>query len=197
MNRTTNEKEYTERLLTKQFVWWKRLLDVQRPYRNNINKLDLGFTLDIGCGIGRNLLHIQGNGVGVDHNKDSVRICREKGLVAYTNEEFFKSEYCKKNNFDSILLAHVAEHMTESEAVSLLKEYLPYVKDNGKLVIITPQEAGYASDQTHVQFTDFKVVKRIFAELGVAQEKFYSFPFPRCIGKFFKHNEFISVARKN
>ncbi|WP_100924291.1 class I SAM-dependent methyltransferase [Tenacibaculum sp. SZ-18] len=197
MRKSTNEREYTERLLTKQFVWWKRLLDVQRPYRNNINKLDLGFTLDIGCGIGRNLLHIKGNGVGIDHNKVSVKICKEKGLVAYTKEEFFKSEYCKNNYFDSILLAHVAEHMTESEAISLLKEYLPFVKVNGKLVVITPQEAGYASDETHIQFTDFKVVKRIFSALGVIQEKFYSFPFPRFVGKVFKHNEFISVARKN
>ncbi len=197
MSKNTIDKDYTERLVTKQFVWWKKLLDVQRPYRYNINKLDLGFTLDIGCGIGRNLLHIKGNGVGVDHNKDSVSICKQKGLIAYTNEDFLSSDYAKENRFDSILLAHVAEHMTEKQATDLLKEYLPFLKNKGKIVLITPQEAGYASDATHVQFTDFTVVKRIFSNLGVIKKKFYSFPFPRFVGKIFKYNEFISVAQKN
>lgn len=194
--RNTNKKAYTDRLITKQYVWWKRLLDVQRPYRNNIRKLKLGYTLDIGCGIGRNLLHIEGNGVGVDHNIDSVNICKSKGLIAYSNEEFKLSEYCKKENFDSILLAHVAEHMTKSEAVFLLKEYVPLLKKKGRIVIITPQEAGYKSDSTHVEFTDFTIVKEIFEELVISPERFYSFPFPRVFGKIFKHNEFISIGKK-
>lgn len=194
--RNTNKKAYTDRLITKQYVWWKRLLDVQRPYRNNIRKLKLGYTLDIGCGIGRNLLHIEGNGVGVDHNIDSVNICKSKGLIAYSNEEFKLSEYCKKENFDSILLAHVAEHMTKSEAVFLLKEYVPLLKKKGRIVIITPQEAGYKSDSTHVEFTDFTKVKEIFEELVISPERFYSFPFPRVFGKIFKHNEFISIGKK-
>jgi len=196
MSKNTIDKDYTERLVNKQYAWWKTLLDVQAPYRYNINKLDLGFTLDLGCGIGRNLIHINGNGVGVDHNKDSVDICKKKGLVAFTNEEFFQSKYKKENYFDSILLAHVAEHMTEHQAVDLLKEYLPFLKSNGKVVVITPQEAGYKSDQTHIQFTDFDVVKRIFSNLGLKEKKYYSFPFPRVLGKVFKHNEFISVGEK-
>ncbi|RBW63019.1 methyltransferase type 11 [Tenacibaculum sp. E3R01] len=194
--RNTNKKAYTDRLITKQYVWWKRLLDVQRPYRNNIRKLNLGYTLDIGCGIGRNLLHIEGNGVGVDHNIDSVNICKSKGLIAYSNKEFKLSKYCKKENFDSILLAHVAEHMTKSEAVFLLKEYVPLLKKKGRIVIITPQEAGYKSDSTHVEFTDFTIVKEIFDELIISHERFYSFPFPRVFGKIFKHNEFISIGKK-
>lgn len=194
--RNTNKKAYTDRLITKQYVWWKRLLDVQRPYRNNIRKLKLGYTLDIGCGIGRNLLHIEGNGIGVDHNIDSVNICKSKGLIAYSNEEFKLSEYCKKENFDSILLAHVAEHMTKKEAVFLLKEYVPLLKKKGRIVIITPQEAGYKSDSTHVEFTDFTIVKEIFEELVISPEIFYSFPFPRVFGKIFKHNEFISIGKK-
>jgi DNA primase len=31
-------------------VWWKQLLDVQRPYRWHIRRLELGFVLDVGCG---------------------------------------------------------------------------------------------------------------------------------------------------
>jgi len=196
MSKSTIGKDYTERLQNKQFVWWKKLLDVQRPYRYNIKKLNLGFTLDIGCGIGRNLLHLNKNGVGIDHNEKSVTLCKKKGLTAYTNNDFKISEYHKPNIFDSILFAHVAEHMTENEAATLLSLYLPFLKDSGKIVIITPQEAGYKSDETHVQFTDFKVVDRIFKKINVKEEKFYSFPFPRFVGFFFKYNEFVSIARK-
>lgn len=194
-NKTIN-KDYTDRLLNKQNVWWKRLFDVQRPYRNNINNLNLGFVLDIGCGIGRNLEHLNKVGIGIDHNLDSVNVCRKKGIKAYTNDEFKKTNYYKENSFDSILLAHVAEHMTENEAYKLLKEFLPLLKDEGKVVIITPQEAGYKSDKTHIQFVDFGVVEKIFTKLDLKPVKYYSFPFPRFVGKFFKYNEFVSVAKK-
>lgn len=190
-------KEYTNRLLYKQSVRWKLIFDVQRPYRKNINKLNLGFTLDLGCGIGRNLLHIKGNGVGIDHNKNSIEICKQKGLIAYTNEEFIYSQYAQENYFDSILLAHVAEHMTEDLVIEFLMKYLPFLKKSGKIVIITPQEAGFLSDKTHVQFIDFNAIRRIFCALKVSPKRFYSFPFPRFAGRFFKYNEFIAVAEKN
>lgn len=52
-------------------------------------------------------------------------------------------------------MAHVAEHMTLKQSVRLLIKYLPLVKNNGKLILITPQEAGYRSDDTHVEYIDF------------------------------------------
>ena len=44
--------------------------------------------LDVGCGIGRNLHHLDGNGVGVDLNPHSVQVARQQGLTAYTTDEF-------------------------------------------------------------------------------------------------------------
>ena len=193
---TTQDNKYTDRLYENQYVWWKRILDVQRPYRWNLRRLKPGFILDIGCGIGRNLIHLNGSGVGIDHNPTSVEMARSKGLTAFTNEQFLSSEFNISDRFDSILLAHVAEHMTEDEVVKLLKLYIHLIKPQGRIIIITPQELGYRSDQTHVQFMDFARLCCIVNKVGLKVIKQYSFPFPRIFGRLFKYNEFVCVSEK-
>ena len=79
----TAEKAYTDRLLRIETVWWRRVLDPQIPYRWNLRRLNPGFVLDIGCGLGRNLNSLSGAGVGVDHNKNSVDVCRSRGFLAF------------------------------------------------------------------------------------------------------------------
>jgi SAM-dependent methyltransferase len=192
----TDDPRYAARLARREAVWWKRLLDVQAPYRWNLRRLQPGFTLDVGCGIGRNLLHLMGNGVGVDHNAHSVEIARARGLQALTADEFRASSFNALARFDSLLLAHVVEHMSESHAIALLQSYLHTLKPNGKIIIITPQELGYRSDPTHVQFMDFAALKRIADACGLALVKEFSFPLPRPFGHIFKYNEFVSVNKK-
>ena len=83
----TASADYTNVLLKGSNAKWKKVLDVQRPYRWNLKRLDLGRTLDIGCGIGRNL---SSDSVGVDHNKHSIDIAKNAGYNAVTTEEFKK-----------------------------------------------------------------------------------------------------------
>ncbi|MEQ9373137.1 MAG: class I SAM-dependent methyltransferase [Coleofasciculus chthonoplastes F3-SA18-01] len=193
---TTQDSNYTNRLVEKQVIWWKRLLDVQAPYRWNMQRLEPGLTLEIGCGIGRNLINLKGNGIGIDHNLYSVQVARKRGLIAFTIEEFQNSYFNKPQQFDSLLLSHVAEHMTQKEVVDLLTKYVDLLKPKGKLIVITPQEAGYKSDSTHVEFMNFIKLRNIVKQLkfNILQE--YSFPFPRFLGIFFIYNEFVSVSRK-
>lgn len=108
-NQDTKNQSYSERLLNKQTAKWKEILDVQAPYRWNLQRLNLGFTLDIGCGIGRNLINLKGNGIGIDHNFHSVEVCRARGFTAFTPEEFQRSSFDEPEKFDSILLAHAAD----------------------------------------------------------------------------------------
>jgi 2-polyprenyl-3-methyl-5-hydroxy-6-metoxy-1,4-benzoquinol methylase len=151
----------------------------------------------LGCGVGRNLAHLDGHGVGIDHNASSVQAARARGLKAFTPEEFRASSHNRAGSFDSILAAHVLEHMTEPEAVDLLKEYAPLVKANGLLILITPQEAGFKSDSTHVEFLDFSRLRAIASSAGFpVQAKEYSFPFPRPLGRIFKHSEFVAVYKR-
>jgi 2-polyprenyl-3-methyl-5-hydroxy-6-metoxy-1,4-benzoquinol methylase len=193
----TRSEEYAQRLIRLQTAWWKRWLDVQAPFRWNLVRLDPGFTLDIGCGIGRNLAHLSGRGVGVDTNAHCVDAAKARGLTAFTPEEFRRSEeFNRPGRFDSVLFAHVAEHMTEAEAFALLQEYENLIRTDGRLILIAPQEAGFRSDATHVEFMDFERLSRISDRLGFQPERAFSFPFPRPLGRLFTYNEFVVVSRK-
>jgi SAM-dependent methyltransferase len=196
---STESLDYTNRLINKQSPLWKKIaskyIDLQIPYRWNLKRLNPGLTLEIGCGIGRNLSTLQDLGIGIDHNIHSIEVCRSLGLHAFTPGEFQSSPFNKPNTFDSLLLAHVAEHMSLEKVIEVLSEYSNLLKPNGKLIIITPQEVGYRSDSTHVEFMDFSKLRYIHSNLNFRLINEYSFPFPRIFGHLFIYNEFISVSK--
>jgi len=194
--KSTSDAEYTKWLKRQESIWWKRLLDVQRPYRRHLRSLDLGLVLDVGCGLGRNLHNLAGKGIGVDHNPQSVAAVHARGYKAFVPKDFLASEYGQPGRFDSLLLSHVAEHMHFDEARALVATYLPCLRSDARVVLITPQNAGFRSDPTHVEFFDFSALTRLATDLGLTVEKHYSFPFPRFVGHVFKHNEFVLLARK-
>ncbi len=190
----TRGEDYAQRLRSKQDARWKQVLDVQAPYRWNLRRQQLGRTLDVGCGIGRNLVNLPKGSVGVDHNEAAVADARAHGLDALTTVEWEVSELRVPASFDSLLLAHVVEHMDRDSAVALLQEYLPYLKPAGKVFLICPQERGYASDPTHVWFVDLDGMAELARTVGLAPTKSFSFPLPRVAGKVFTYNEFCLLA---
>lgn len=192
---STDTPDYAERLRRKQSIWWKRLLRVQAPYHWNIRRQGLGRTLDVGCGIGRNLGVLPPGSVGVDHNTEAVGLASGMGYDAYTVQEFLKGELAVPGAFDGLLLAHVIEHMHREQALKLLGEYLPFVRPGGRVFLVCPQERGYASDPTHVWFAQGTDLTELVVTLGLELERSFSFPFPRKTGKLFLYNEFCVTAR--
>ncbi len=194
---STQDPAYARRLETLEAQSWKQRLDVQAPYRWNLRRLHPGYTLDIGCGIGRNLTHLEGKGVGVDHNLDCVATSRERGLTAYSPDEFLASADAKIAGFDSLLLAHVIEHLDAPTTDELIATYAPYVREGGRLIVITPQDAGYRSDPTHVRFVDHAAIALLLSKHGWKTASKQSFPFPRVVGRVFPYNEFVVVGERN
>jgi 2-polyprenyl-3-methyl-5-hydroxy-6-metoxy-1,4-benzoquinol methylase len=191
----TDPDPYTERLKRLSNSRWKNVLSVQAPYRWNLRRLEPERVLDVGCGIGRNLLHLNGNGVGVDTSRASVDVAKSRGCVAYAVEDFAASEDAVARAFDSLLFAHVLEHMSLGDASNLVREYLPYIRPSGQVIVIVPQEAGYASDSTHVNFLEASDIADLMDGCGLAEIRDYSFPFPRAFGRVFRYNETVVVGR--
>ena len=192
---STDTPDYAERLRRKQTVWWKRLLPVQAPYHWNLRRQDLGRTLDVGCGLGRNLGVLPAGSVGVDHNAEMVALARTMGHEAYTVGEFMKGPLARPGAFDGLLVAHVVEHMEREQALQLLRDYVPFVRPGGRVFLVCPQERGFASDPTHVWFAQASDLAELVGTLGLDLQRSFSFPFLRKAGKLFIYNEFCVTAQ--
>lgn len=190
---STEDPAYAERLQRLSGQRWKQVLDVQRPYRWNMRRQHLGRTLDVGCGIGRNLASLPAGSVGVDHNRESIEEAKRVGYTAYTVEEW--KALPAPEPFDSLLFAHVLEHLPPGAQAGIITEYLPYVRPGGTVFIICPQERGYTTDETHLTFLDGDALVAITREAGLEPVSSTSFPFPRFAGKVFTYNEFCVRAR--
>jgi SAM-dependent methyltransferase len=186
--------DYARYLAARGSPLWKRLLGVQWPYRWNLRSLDPGYVLDVGCGVGRNLHHLDGQGVGVDPNVACVRLASAAGLKAFTEEEFLGSRYARVGGFDCLLISHVLEHLPAAQGVELVRRYLPYVRGGGQLILITPQHAGFRADPTHLTYLDLNQLRAVVESSGLEVTRAYSFPFPLWAGRWFPYNEFVITA---
>jgi len=78
----------------------------------------------------------------------------------------------------------------------VLAPYVPFLEPDAVVVLICPQERGFASDPTHTVFVDQPALAALAGELGLRTERQFSFPLPRRAGKLFTYNEFVTVARR-
>lgn len=190
---TSTDSAYTRRLQQLSGRRWKRF--VPNPYKWNVRRLCMGRVLDVGCGIGRCLEFVRPRGVGVDPNESAVAVCRSHGLDACTPEQFLERFRDARGLFDTLLCAHVLEHLDEDTGVELINRYVPRMSNAGRVVLITPQERGQRSDSTHVRFMDREALTRLADRCGLRIERVGSFPLPRWFGRWFVYNETVTIAR--
>ena len=113
-----------------------------------------------------------------------------------TNVTLPPNGYDYLREFDAILLSHMLEHIVPEEQEKILTLYLPFLKENGLVAILVPQEAGYRSDPTHVTFMDHEKMEELGHKFSLRRVASYSFPFPRWVGMYFRHNESVMLLRK-
>ncbi len=191
----TADLAYTQRLQKLQNKRWKQIIDPQIPYAWNTRRICRGRVLEVGCGTGRNLKNLKGAAVGIDHNANSVAAAKEQGFEAYLPADFSESDVACKNSFDTLLVAHVLEHVTTNEGDELLQTYSKYLRSNGLIVLICPQERGFDSDDTHIRWVDVEIMCTHLKKLGAVIKSVESFPFPRSVGKFFIYNESVVIGQ--
>ena len=131
----------------------------------------------------------------MDHNANAVAEARARGFNAVTVEDFLADPPAPAS-FDALLVAHVIEHLNPSTGEGLLRSYLPFLKSNGRVLMICPQERGYESDPTHVRWTTGEDLAALARAVGLVPNRPRSFPFPRRLGKVFVYNEFVVLAIK-
>ncbi len=194
---SSTDAEYARRLQRLSGRTWKRL--VPNPYRWNVRRLATGRVLDVGCGIGRCLDFVRPRGVGVDPNATAVAVCVENGHQAYTPDEFSTvyGALEPSRQFDTLLCSHVLEHLDEPTGVELLRSYLPYLGEQSRVILITPQERGQRSDPTHVRLMDRDALTELAGQCGLVIERISSFPLPRFCGRWFIYNETVTIAAKS
>ena len=199
MENNTNSFAYFEELRRNTESPLRRVLPVQLPYQLNLRRLVHGKTLEVGSGLGRNLRTLPPGSVGLDHNQYSVAYCQRLGLDArlLTEPPGNRLPLGADESFDTLLLAHVLEHVEWDQQLSLIQTFLPFLNSQGHLVLITPQEKGHAATSSHISWTDTtRLLELIFGlNRSVARVRSFSFPFHRIAGRWFTHNEFIVCAQ--
>jgi len=192
-NSSTQSEAYTNRLTALSGRFISRLVGGQ-PYRWKIRRITNGNVLEVGCGIGRNLNFLGSRAVGVDHNSMSIKVCRERGFIAYTPDEFLALPDIANRMFDTLLFSHVIEHLTFADARALLNTYVKHLSPGGKLIMICPQKRGFASDSTHVTYFDLETLAQLAASIHCSELSRKSFPFPAVFGRWFTYNEWVHIS---
>ena len=108
--------------------------------------------LDIGCGRGEFLEHLRDAGVparGIDLSRESVALCRAKGLEAETADLFAYLGSLPEASLDGIFCTQVVEHLAPARLPEMIRLAASRLEPNGLIAIETPNPECLAIFATH------------------------------------------------
>jgi 2-polyprenyl-3-methyl-5-hydroxy-6-metoxy-1,4-benzoquinol methylase len=108
--------------------------------------------LDIGCGRGEFLELMRDTGVaarGIDLSRESVDLCRYKGLEAETADLFAYLAGLPEASLDGIFSAQVVEHLAPERLPEMIRLAASRLERNGVLAIETPNPECLAIFASH------------------------------------------------
>ena len=123
--------------------------------------------LEIGCSTGNFLANDPTNILGIDINKNSLKLAKDRGFNILCGD--VEHTLCFKDNiFDAIYASHVIEHL--NNPISFLKECNRILKKNGLLVAVTPNFSTaykmFYDEPTHVFPLTKESLKKCAIEAG-------------------------------
>lgn len=98
---------------------WKKLEKINYSKRTILELLKEGTVLDVGCGDGLLLEHLQKNGLkcsGIDISSAAIAICKSRGLNCQQGDITEQLPFAD-NSFDNVLLIDVLEHLFQPKEV--------------------------------------------------------------------------------
>jgi len=90
--------------------------------------------LEIGCSTGNFLANDPTNILGIDINKNSLKLAKDRGFNVLCGD-VEHGLFFKDNSFDAIYASHVIEHLNNQ--IYFLKECYRILKPDGLLIVIT------------------------------------------------------------
>ena len=153
--------------------------------------------LEVGCGIGNNILSLQSMGYnncyGIDISQSQIDYANRLGLKNVEKVDAIHYLSSKNNQYDCILIIDVLEHLTYNKLIELGKCAYMALKKTGTLIIQVPN--GFSvmnpilySDITHERAFSVVSIKQFFAESGFSSN--YSFVEP-----LLPNNSIISILK--
>jgi 2-polyprenyl-3-methyl-5-hydroxy-6-metoxy-1,4-benzoquinol methylase len=149
--------------------FYKGLEKIEWYYQNwkwefEIAKLEIGSNkevLEIGCGNGTFLENISGdnNCVGLEINENSTRV-EPYPIINTTLEEFAAIENKK---FDWIISFQLLEHLSQID--SYFKSALKLLKQDGKILIVVPNNDAYFFKQVDFQFNHINYLETLLLNM--------------------------------
>ncbi|WP_104718123.1 class I SAM-dependent methyltransferase [Helicobacter trogontum] len=140
----------------------KWLFQTQGIYPSDHGKVDLCYPdlhlkiLEIGCGMGRFLLHLREQGytnlVGIDIDESQYQIAKKEGLNVFLDDAttFLLND---TSNYNTIYAFDVLEHIEKKKQLSLLRLIFERLDDNGMFVVQVPN--ALAPTAAYFRYIDF------------------------------------------
>lgn len=116
--------------------------------------------IDLGCGEGEILTMDPKNIIGVDINKGALMRLKEKGLQVI--ESSITNIPIPEESFDVVLCSNLIEHLFPEEAYKMLQESQRILRQDGKIIIITPTEKTVWNSFGHTKPYTIASIMKLF-----------------------------------
>ena len=163
---STRDDAYADRLAAREGVWWKRLLDVQAPYRWNLRRHKPRADARRRVRPRPEPACVSPDSVGVDHNEAAIRECRRRGLHAYTSGEWTGA--AERGHLRRDAAGPRGRARRRAGPIARGLSAVGAWRREGLHDL--PPGARYASDPTHVRFSDGSYLEQLARDCGLSPE---------------------------